>query len=158
YIIKGILFLLKLYKFISLVIIRNILIGIFDFEIYKNIIINKLDVYVLGFKILGEKNLIMFYIEKDLLSYNLVIKCIKFMLIFKYNGFIFFVYNFSGFDVYYLLKILIEYNEKNNNYFILKFYFRIGKIIKLKIGFKLFKINIIYIIFVDSYFLLNKSL
>lgn len=100
----------------------------------------------------------MFYIEKDLSSYNLVIKCIKSMLTSKYNGFTFFVHNFSGFDVYYLLKILTEYNEKNNNYFILKPYFRTGKIIKLKIGFKPSKTNTIYITFVDSYLLLNKSL
>lgn len=137
---------------------RNTLIGSFDMETYKNSASNKSEVYGLGYKTLNSPQSNKFYIEKDLSSEDLVVKCVKSMLSNKNNGYVFFVHNFSRFDVYFLLKALTDYNRKHNDYFILKPQFRTGNIIKLKVGIKTSKTNSVYISFVDSYLLLNKSL
>jgi len=136
--------------------VRNTNIGSFDVETYFNKKEDKSYVYALGYKILND-NKKMFFKSNSQSSYELIIECINSMLISKYNGFTFYVHNFSGFDVVFILSALEEYNSNNNDYY--KFYpiFRDDKIIKLSVGIKT-KSGLIKITFVDSYNLLNKKL
>lgn len=140
--------------------VRNSNIGSLDLETYFNPQDNKSHVYALGYKIFRSYKTNMFYKSKSQSSNELVIECINSMLISKYMGFIFYVHNFSGFDVVFILSALAEHNLKNNNYYKLEPIFRDDRIIKLKIGIKTkagsggwLKISL-----VDSYNLLNKSL
>lgn len=139
--------------------VRNSNIGSLDIETYFNPQDNKSHVYAMGYKIFRPDITNLFYKSKSQSSNELVIECINSMLINKYKGFIFYVHNFSGFDVVFILSALAEYNLKNNYYYKLEPIFRDDRIIKLNIGIKTkgsggwLKITL-----VDSYNLLNKSL
>lgn len=135
--------------------ISNSNIGVFDLETYKDRNDNKSYVYALGFKVMnGEKKLI--YISKDKSSYDIIIEGVNEILISKYNGFIFYVHNLSGFDVIFLLNVLVKYNNLNGETFKFKTVFRDNRIIKLTISKKDNKG--IKISFVDSYGLLPNNL
>lgn len=137
--------------------VRNTNIGSLDLETYFNPLDNKSHVYALGYKIFRPDRTNLFYKSKSQSSNELVIECINSMLINKYKEFIFYVHNFSGFDVVFILSALTEHNLNNNNYYKLEPVFRDDRIIKLKIGIKT-KAGWLKISLVDSYNLLNKSL
>ena len=83
------------------------------------------------------------------------------MLVNKYNNFIFYVHNFSNFDVVFLYNVLLKANQiKGFDYYILKSVLRDNKIIKLTVKIKLHNNskNYIKITFLDSLNLLNNSL
>jgi hypothetical protein len=135
---------------------RNTNIGVLDTETYFNEDEDISYVYAIGFKILnGEEKLI--YIKENQTSEELVIECLKYLLISRYNNYIFYVHNLSGFDVIFILKALIEYNSINGLYFILEPIFRDNKIIKLNIKIKSNK-KYIKISLYDSYLMLPFSL
>src|SRR5690606_18319062 len=92
-------------------------------------------VYALGYKALGSE-VEIFYIENNESSDDLVIRCIKSMVVKKYDGFTFYVHNLSGYDVVFIISAILKYNSKNNNYFKLDPTFRDNRILKLKISIK----------------------
>jgi hypothetical protein len=135
---------------------RNSFIGVLDTETYYNSEEDMSYVYSLGFKIMeGEEKL--FYLNNNQSSEELIIECIKSMVINKYDNYIFYVHNLSGFDIIFILKALVEYNAKNENYFILEPIFRDNKIIKLTIKIKSNK-KYIKISLYDSYLMIPFSL
>lgn len=100
---------------------------------------------------------------------SLILKCINSMLINKYNNFIFYCHNFGGYDVYFIYKTLLNFNEKSGfNYYKLNTFIREDTIFKLTITVYVNselnenkdnkKKKSIKITFVDSLNLLNNSL
>jgi len=93
--------------------------GVFDLETFKdsaNIKDNTFSrVFAVGFKTKME---IQTYFLTDHFpnsiegSANLVLHCLDNMLTPKYNNYIFYVHNLGKFDVIFLYKILLDYNEK----------------------------------------------
>lgn len=137
-------------------------IGTFDMETFSNKKLNKTQVYALGFSFLNESldNSIVktFYLKNNQTSNDLVIECIKEMLLTKYNKGIFYTHNLGGYDIIFMLKVLLEYNKLNNNYFKLKFIMKDNIIIKIEISAKISKTVKNKIILVDSLVLLPSSL
>ena len=94
--------------------ISNPRIGTLDLGTYMdNNNISK--VYTLGFytKQWGANT---FYINEQLDSIELILKCIDSMLVAKYSSFTFYVHNMGGYDFYFLLKILIDANVTEERY------------------------------------------
>lgn len=136
--------------------VRNTKIGTFDVETYFKSEENKSYVYALGYKVYDDETK-LFYKSESQSSGDLVRECIDSMLKPKYDGFIFFVHNFSGYDVVFLLSVLVEYNKREENYYTLDPIFRDERIIRLDVSIK-HGLGKVKISFVDSYNLLNKSL
>lgn len=100
----------------------------------------------------------MFYLEKGQSSSGLIINCINEMLKSKFHNCIFYTHNFGGYDVVFLLKILLEFNKKNHGFYKLKMVLRDNKIVKLEVSASISKSVKNKIIFVDSLNLLPDSL
>lgn len=133
--------------------------GSLDLETYT--FQQKSYVYALGFYI--ENDLKTFYIDKDLSSDELLLKCFNCLLTDKYNGYTFYVHNLSEFDIYFILPTLNRINQVYPNKFEFKngLVFRDAKIISMKISTKVQteKSSKVYSIkLVDSLKLLNSSL
>lgn len=143
---------------------RDIRFGSFDLETYIDSE-GIAKVYALGFYVYGEKEPNLFYINKDLDSEELILHCLDTMLKLKYNNFIFYIHNFSRYDVYFIYNILLKANEKKGfNYYNLNPTFRDDEIINLNISKKKIvnlpesKTYTIKISLRDSMTLLNNSL
>ena len=117
-------------------------------------------VYALGFVTRKEEdNPVIFYLnDSSSSSEQLILNCFELLLSNKYDGYIFYVHNFGGFDAVFILKVLTEANKKNGTeYYKLSTTYRDDRLLKLDIrvknrsGFN--KISI-----VDSYNLLSGSL
>jgi hypothetical protein len=120
-------------------------------------------VYSLGFTTSLDTSPNLYYLT-DYPNYNsnqLILKCIDFMLVDKYNNFIFYAHNFGGYDVLFIYHALLTFNL-NKEYYILKTTTRDNTIIRLDIKInkktKNNKNKSIKISFVDSLNLLNHSL
>lgn len=90
-------------------------IGTLDTETYRDSQSNTSKVYALGFytkKFETET----FYIEKDLDSDKLILRCIYSLLQNKYNNYTFYVHNMGRFDIVFILKVLINANINTNKY------------------------------------------
>jgi len=76
-----------------------------------------------------------FYIDKDLDSISLIIKCINEMLEPKYNNITFYVHNFGKFDAAFIVKALVLYNKEKDkkDRFLLDITTRNSDILKLVI-------------------------
>ena len=141
------------------------IIGTFDIEIYK-IYKDLSKVYAAGFYTKNSMN--TFYIDKDLDSDKLIMRCLNAMLKSKYNKYTFYIHNLSGFEIGFLLKVIIEAKNKDKNYDYNIFTKEAPlawpavpaspeKIISLTISYKINKKK--YTIkFVDSYSLLSSKL
>lgn len=129
-------------------------VGTLDIETYKD----NDDVsrpYAAGFCVKNTVN--TFYIDEDLNSDNVIIKCLDAMLIDKYNRYTFYVHNFGRFDVVFILKVIITTNELNPNKYAYNIIFRDDVILSIEISSKINNKN--YTIkLVDSYTLLQSSL
>lgn len=134
----------------------NTNIGTLDVESYFDDDKNQSYVYALGFKAYKQKP-VLFYIQENQTSEDLILTCINAMLIKKYNGFIFYVHNLGGYDAIFILGALHSYNEENNNYYKLDTVFRDTRILRLTISIKT-KSGTIRLTLVDSYNLLQHSL
>lgn len=94
-------------------------------------------VYALGFKTAKIQEPVMFYLDKDSNSDLLVQNCIDSLLISMYDKYVFYVHNFSKFDVIFLYNILLKANEKKGfKYYNLKPTMRDSDIIRLDISIK----------------------
>lgn len=137
--------------------VKNSRIGVFDIETYYDENLDKSFTYALGFKVFkGETK--MFYKKPNQSSNDLIIECINSMLIPAYNNYIFYVHNLHGYDSVFIINALLEFNSKNNNFYIIKTIFRDNRIIKLTVTIKVGKSTIRKITFLDSYLILSSSL
>jgi hypothetical protein len=74
-------------------------------------------VYALGYRTNLEDYPITFYIYIDTMdSYKLIIDFIESLLRSKYDDYTFYCHNLGGYDVVFIIKALIKYNETNNCY------------------------------------------
>lgn len=85
-------------------------IGTLDLETYMSDNISK--VFAIGFytKTQGLKT---FYINENLDSDELVIRCIDNLVTSKYSGYTFYVHNLGRYDIVFLIKILVVANVNN---------------------------------------------
>jgi DNA polymerase type B, organellar and viral len=136
---------------------RNTNIGTLDIETYYDKELDKSFTYAIGFKIFkGKTNL--FYKKDNQTSEDLIIECINSLLVNALDGYTLYVHNLNGYDSYFILKALLDYNYKNNNYYRINTIFRDGRIIKLTISIKLTNNSYRKINLVDSYLILPSSL
>jgi len=117
-------------------------IGTLDLETFKDELEQKIKVYAIGFAYAGKNIMIekptikKYYLDEGLTPDKIVIDCINDMLQPKYNRAIFYTHNLGGYDVVFILKILLEYNKNNNNYYKLKTSLKDNRILKLVISVK----------------------
>lgn len=97
----------KLSGYFSKLIFTDNRIGTFDIETYYNSY-GKSKTYALGFY--TNDTIKTFYIDENLDSDSLIMKCLDSMLIEKYSGFTFYVHNLGRFDIYFILRIIINAN------------------------------------------------
>ena len=129
-------------------------VGTLDIETYKDND-NVSRPYAAGFYANNTVN--TYYIDEDLNSDNVIIKCLDGMLIEKYNRYTFYVHNFGRFDVVFILKVIITTNELYPNKYTYNIIFRDDVILSIEISSKVNNKN--YTIkLVDSYTLLQSSL
>jgi len=138
---------------------HNSNIGSFDIETFIDSD-GKSKVYALGYSTTIDNNIPKtFYLKDDAnTSSELVLLCINAMLQSKYNKFIFYTHNLGGYDVVFILKVLLEYNRKNNDYYKITSTFRDDNILKPEIKAQVSKAVKNTISFVDSLNLLPDSL
>jgi hypothetical protein len=112
--------------------ISNPNIGVIDTEVFfgKD---NTYKIYALGFKTLFDKESNIYYInEENLDSDKVVLSMLDGLLRPKYSDIIFYTHNLSNYDVVFILKVLHNYNEVNdNNKYIINCVLRKHKIIKI---------------------------
>ncbi len=129
----------------------------FDTETFKDDDgINK--IYALGFCDFYNNEPKLYYLNDYKDSNALVLACFKDLFTPKHHNFTFYTHNFGHYDVIFLLKILEDFNNYNENKYILDPIFKDKIIIKLSISFKSDKDKKITIKFVDSMNLLSASL
>lgn len=74
-------------------------------------------VYALGYRTNLEDYPITFYIDKDIMdSDKLIIDFIESLLRSEYDDYTFCCHNLGGYDVVFIIKALVKYNETNNCY------------------------------------------
>jgi hypothetical protein len=123
-------------------------IGTLDLETYVDQDKNR--VYALGYHTSVETK--TFYIDPITLdSDELILRCIDSMTREKYSGYTFYVHNLGGYDIYFLLKVLV-----NTDKYKLSLLSRSGKILSLTI--KLANKSGYSIKLVDSYNILSHKL
>ena len=76
--------------------------------------------------------------KKSMNSYDIIIELIQEMFRYKYQGIIFYAqgstHNLGRYDIYFILKTLIDYNQVNNdNSYTFDFMFRDNVILKIRI-------------------------
>lgn len=130
------------------------MIGTLDLETY-NVENNISKVYALGFYANNECH--TFYIDSDLNSDNLIMKCLDKMLVEKYHNYTFYVHNLGKFDAPFILYVLIKNSESNSNKYKYRLGFRDSDILYIDISTKVN--NKTYTIkLVDSLNILQSSL
>lgn len=127
--------------------------GTLDLEAYTYGEQNK--AYAIGFY--TKDSVKTFYIDSDLNSDNLIINCINEMLTEKYNGYNFYVHNWTNYDVYFIFRVIVKLSELHPYIYKYKPYYRDGDIIGLDISRKINK-KVYTIHIKDSYNILQNSL
>ena len=113
--------------------ISNPNIGVIDCETFlNNDSITK--IYALGFRTNLSTEPVIYYIDDNLNSDEIVLKLINELLRPKYNNFKFYCHNSSKYDIIYIVKILLVYNESHSDEYKLDYLFRDGKIIWIEIS------------------------
>jgi hypothetical protein len=93
----------------------NPTLGVIDVETYLNNN-NVFKIYALGFRIyLSTKPVIYYMYDNNNDSDSLVLQMVDELLRPKYNNITFYCYNFGGFYVVFILKVLETYNENHND-------------------------------------------
>lgn len=138
---------------------RNINFGTFDLETFKDEDgLSK--VYAIGFYTNIDEAPHLYYLTdfSNLDSQNFILNCLDYMLIPKYNKYIFYVHNLGGYDIVFLYNTLLNANlKKGYDYYNLSSTMRDNTFIRLDIKVKLNN-KTIKISLVDSLNLLNFSL
>lgn len=124
-------------------------IGTLDLETYKDNDISK--TYAIGYYVKDSIN--TYYINDNLDSDEIIVECLDSMLSDKYNGYTFYVHNLSGYDIYFLFRVIIANSDKYQY----EPTFRDDSIIGIRLSRKSGK-KTISIRIVDSYNLLSRSL
>lgn len=139
--------------------VSNTNFGVLDIEAYFNHSMNRSNVYAIGFKILdGDERLFYLDVQSGQKSEDIILNCINAMLINKYHNYIFYIHNLGGYDAYFLLNVLYNYNYNHKQvYYKLDPIFRDDRILRLNISIKN-KSKSIKISLVDSYSLLQGGL
>ena len=125
-------------------------IGVIDFETlqYHD---GSYKVYAAGFKTYLEENATMFYMKDS--HDSVILELVDGLLRSKYSKTTFYCHNLGGFDVVFLLKVLVDYNESNENKYGLSFKFRDNNILSITISREKSRL-----IIKDSYAVFNSSL
>lgn len=89
-------------------------IGVIDFETFQYED-NTYRVYAAGFKTYLDKNTTTYYTDNKDSSDYVVLKLINELLRSKYSKTTFYCHNLGGFDVVFVLKVLVDYNESKKN-------------------------------------------
>ena len=127
-------------------------IGVIDFETF-NYDASTSKVYAAGFKTNLDDGVTMFYTDNKDSTDSVVLKLVNELLRSKYNQTIFYCHNLAGFDVIFMLKVLVDYNNSNNNEYKFDFKFRDNNILSITITKGLNKVTIR-----DSFAMFNSSL
>lgn len=117
---------------------RNYNIGTLDIETYFDKDLNKSITYAIGYKVFNNKSK-LFYKNDNQTSDELILECIDSLLQKVYSGYTFYVHNLHGYDSFFILKVLLEFNKNNNDYYKINTIFRDNRIIKLTISSKVGK-------------------
>lgn len=72
-------------------------------------------VYSLGFRTNLDDKTITYYVNKDINAHDIVLELVNELLRPKYENIKFYCHNFGGFDVFFILKVLFDYNAKNKD-------------------------------------------
>lgn len=90
-------------------------IGVIDTETYKARD-GSIKIHALGFKTVLDKDVVMFYIDKETMDHsNLILNFINEILRPKYANFRFYCHNLGGYDIVFLLKTIYLFNETKSN-------------------------------------------
>lgn len=95
----------------------------------------------------------MYYVEDVNNPDSGVVKLIDELLRSKYSKTTFYCHNLGGYDVIFLIKVLVDYNKSHTDQYELSFKFRDDRILGITISRGVYKITI-----KDSYAILNSSL
>ena len=115
-------------------------------------------IYALGYRINLENKPVTFYIDKDTKdSDKFIIDLIETLLRSKYDEYTIYCHNLRGYDVVFILKALVKYNEINNNYYKINTIFIDSIILELIIS-KLGDKSQNRVVIRDSFAMLNSSL
>jgi hypothetical protein len=132
--------------------VSNPNIGVIDTETYKcNDNITK--IYALGFRTNLDDNPTTYYIDKNLDSNSIVLLLVNELLRSKYSNITFYCHNLAGYDIVFILKVLYDYNDNNEDKYTISCILRDNRIIKVKIS-----KNKHSFVIQDSYCMLNSSL
>ena len=144
----------KLTPYFSKLLYTDNRIGTLDLETYLDIY-NIPKTYAIGFYV---KNYVKtFYIESDLDSDSLIMKCIDSMLIEKYHRYTFYVHNLGKYDSIFLLKVIIDTCSNFPDIYEVNIITRDEVILSIKISKKVGN-KTYYIRIVDSYNFLTSKL
>lgn len=134
-------------------------IGVIDTETFETKD-RQFKIFALGFYTNLEKKPNVFYIDKETMdSDKLVLEFLTEILKDKYNKHKFYCHNLGGFDVVFILRVILDYNDKVDvpDRYEINCIFRDNKIIKLEIS-KNISGRKHKVTFVDSYCMLPSSL
>ena len=110
-------------------------IGVLDTETYFGSD-NVSRIYAIGFKTDLDKQATTYYLDaKTKSSEEIVIAALHEMMRAKYGSIKYYCHNFGGYDAFYIIPVIYNYNDKHpENPFILNYVFRDQRIIKLTIS------------------------
>lgn len=96
---------------------RNILFGTFDLETFLDTESNHSKVYAAGFRTyLMNESSELYYLTDFRNSKDLILHCINEMLVPKYHNYTFYCHNFGNYDLYFIYKVLEDFNYTNKNH------------------------------------------
>lgn len=107
--------------------------GVIYLETYKDMDTQQSKVYAAGLKRNGYSS-ILFYIDQETMDSNEIIyKLLHELFKPKYNDLSIYWHNLGNFDSVYIIKALLDYNNKHEDYYKIETFLRDSSILKLKI-------------------------
>ena len=114
--------------------IENPNIGVIDSETFlgKD---NIQKIYAIGFKTNLDPKPVIYYIDKDNLDTSkLILSMVNELVTSKYNNITFYCHNLGGYNIIFIISILYNYNDNNEDKYNISPILRDGKIIHIKIS------------------------